>query len=144
MIHLWLLVLACMGWSEVLGGWSSSAWAAPSPAAPSTRARSPKVPPPVYRVAVQINTASAQELDALPGVGPAMAQRIVEARRTGGPFRGPADVVARVPGLGEQRLRRLVQAGLRLGTESPLQRAEPYTLEDEPDRTRPRSARPPR
>ena len=35
---------------------------------------------------VNINTAGVQELDTLPGVGPATAQKIVEHRRLNGPF----------------------------------------------------------
>lgn len=106
--------------------------------------------PPAWGLAVHINTATAQQLDALPGIGPAMAQRIVQARAAAGPFRGPADVVQRVKGLGEKRLRRLVAAGLQLDHAGPgshalgLPRAAPYTLEHEPHSPRPRPTRPPR
>ena len=49
--------------------------------------------------ALDLNTATAEELDALPGVGPALAERILEKRRADGPFAGPSDVQA-VPGIG--------------------------------------------
>jgi len=52
------------------------------------------------------NTASEEELDRLPGVGPALARRIVEARETGGPFRS-VDDLSRVRGIGPTALRRL-------------------------------------
>ena len=52
------------------------------------------------------NTASEEELDRLPGVGPALARRIVEARETGGPFRS-VDDLSRVRGIGPSALRRL-------------------------------------
>ena len=35
---------------------------------------------------VNINTAGAEELEALPGIGEVLAQRIVEYRRLNGPF----------------------------------------------------------
>lgn len=45
------------------------------------------------------NTASAEELDRLPGVGPALAARIVAERERGGPFR-TARELERVSGIG--------------------------------------------
>lgn len=51
------------------------------------------------------NTAPAAELDRLPGVGPALADRIVEARADGA-FRSVADLT-RVPGVGERTAERL-------------------------------------
>lgn len=53
------------------------------------------------------NTASAIELDRLPRVGAAMAERIVQERERGGPFRSLADMAARVPGLGPATIERL-------------------------------------
>jgi competence ComEA-like helix-hairpin-helix protein len=55
---------------------------------------------------VDPNRASARELDALPGVGPALAAGIVEYRRAHGRFRGPFDL-DRVPGVGPALLRKL-------------------------------------
>lgn len=52
------------------------------------------------------NTAPAEELDRLPGVGPALAARIVAERERGGPFRTTADL-ARVPGLGAAAIQRI-------------------------------------
>lgn len=46
------------------------------------------------------------ELERLPGVGPALARRISEAREGGGPFRRPDDLL-RVPGIGEATLLRI-------------------------------------
>jgi competence protein ComEA len=45
------------------------------------------------------NTASAEELDRLPGIGPALADRIVAERERGGPFR-TVEELQRVPGIG--------------------------------------------
>lgn len=49
---------------------------------------------------VNINSASAAELETLPGIGPALAQRIIEHRQANGPFADPSEIVA-VRGIGE-------------------------------------------
>lgn len=54
---------------------------------------------------VRINSASASELQQLPGIGPALAQRIVETR-SGGRFNS-ADDLLRVPGIGKAKLAKL-------------------------------------
>lgn len=50
---------------------------------------------------VNINTASVQELELLPKVGPALAQRIVAFREAQGPFKAPEELM-RVKGVGEK------------------------------------------
>lgn len=47
---------------------------------------------------VDINTANADELDSLPGIGPALADAIIEYRTAHGPFTS-VDELARVPGI---------------------------------------------
>jgi len=49
---------------------------------------------------VNINTASAAELDALPGIGPTLAERIIAYRQDHGPFAEPAQIVE-VEGIGQ-------------------------------------------
>jgi competence protein ComEA len=63
--------------------------------------------------AVDVNRASAAELETLPGIGPALARRIMESRAEDGPFR-TADDLLRVRGIGPatlERIRGLVRAG---------------------------------
>jgi competence protein ComEA len=52
---------------------------------------------------LNVNTASAEELEALPGVGPATAAAIVEEREAHGPFGSPDDL-ERVRGIGPAKL----------------------------------------
>lgn len=56
--------------------------------------------------ALDLNRASRAELEALPGVGPVLAGRIVARRTTRGRFRTPADLDS-VPGVGPALLERL-------------------------------------
>jgi DNA uptake protein ComE-like DNA-binding protein len=51
---------------------------------------------------IDVNHAAVDELAGLPGIGPALARRIVIARTSGGRFGDVADLVARVDGLGAQ------------------------------------------
>ncbi len=50
---------------------------------------------------VNLNTATAEQLDTLPGVGPKVAARIVEYRQKNGPFKKIEDVM-NVKGIGEK------------------------------------------
>lgn len=52
---------------------------------------------------IRVNSATAAELDELPGVGPVLAERIVEHRDRNGPFATVEDLLD-VPGIGERKL----------------------------------------
>ncbi len=52
---------------------------------------------------VHINTADAEELSRLPGIGPVLAEKILEYRRTHGPFARPEDLL-NVSGIGPATL----------------------------------------
>jgi len=70
--------------------------APPPPVNPGPQATTTTVAPTGCRPLVNINTATAAELDTLPGVGPAMAQRIIEGR----PY-GTIEDIMRVKGIGQ-------------------------------------------
>lgn len=55
---------------------------------------------------VNINSATAEELDSLPGVGPSTAAAIVEDRDANGPFSSVEDLM-RVSGIGEKKFAKL-------------------------------------
>ncbi len=55
---------------------------------------------------ININTASVEELDQLPGIGPAMAKAIIDYRTKNGPFKRIEDVNA-VKGIGDALFEKL-------------------------------------
>jgi competence protein ComEA len=84
-----VLVLAAVTASAVL--------AAPAPAPAPAQAAA---------AAVNVNTASVDELATVRGIGPALAERIVEHRKQHGPFKTAEDLLA-VKGIGPKLLAKI-------------------------------------
>jgi len=63
-------------------------------------------PPPLFPAPLDLNAASARQLDLLPSVGPKTAERIVAEREAHGPFRAAADV-RRIPGVTRRAAQRI-------------------------------------
>ena len=66
--------------------------------------------------AVDVNHAITSQLQGVRGVGPRMAQTIVDERERAGRFESLEDLSDRVRGIGRKRLQSLRAAGLRIGT----------------------------
>ena len=69
---------------------------------------------------LDVNAASAEQLEALHGVGPRTAQIIVQERERAGPFESLQDLSDRVRGIGPKRLGSLQAAGLTVGAGVPV------------------------
>lgn len=61
----------------------------------------------VHKGKININTASIEELTLLPGIGPTLAQRIIDYRENTSPFRTISDL-ENVKGIGEETLQSLM------------------------------------
>lgn len=121
-----LLVAALLaaGTAWPLGGAKAPVFPQPAPAQPGSRsaagaggraggaegkgeveARSAPAAPRA-KAPLDINTADIQALEALPGIGPTLAARIVADREAHGPFR-TAEELRRVAGIGPKRWERI-------------------------------------
>ena len=58
---------------------------------------------------LHINTASADDLCAIKGVGPKLAEKIIERRNSAGPFKSPSDL-KKVHGIGKKKLENMIQS----------------------------------
>ncbi|MBC7324017.1 MAG: ComEA family DNA-binding protein [Moorella sp. (in: Bacteria)] len=72
-----------------------------APGAAAAAGRSSPFAPPSGSL-ININTAGKAELESLPGIGPSLAERIIEYREKNGPFLSPEDI-KNVSGIGEKR-----------------------------------------
>ncbi len=85
----------------ILVGVAASPGVATGPAAPAAGGA-----PPVAGAPVNLNTATLADLDGLPGVGPVLAQRILDARTAQGGFTAVTDL-RQVDGIGDARYEQL-------------------------------------
>jgi competence ComEA-like helix-hairpin-helix protein len=97
-------------WSATHPSWTSEPPVEAVTAAPESPPP-PKTPTP--EPTVDLATADVAQLDALPGIGPVLAERIVAERRRVGGFRRVEDLLA-VPGIGPRLFERL-RPHLRVG-----------------------------
>jgi competence protein ComEA len=75
-------------------------------AAAADKSKSAKAGSPGDGALVNINTADLQALDALPGIGPSTAQKIIDYRETEGAFQDIADL-KKIKGIGESKFAKL-------------------------------------
>ena len=64
--------------------------------------------------AIDLNTADAQQLQQIKGIGPRTAELILEERQRGGPFDSLQDLADRVKGIGAKKIITMEQAGLKV------------------------------
>lgn len=64
------------------------------------------LPKPVHRVLLDLNRATEQDFDALPGIGPHLAERIMAYRQTVGAFHS-LDELRQVKGIGIKKFERI-------------------------------------
>jgi competence protein ComEA len=98
--------LALLNLAAPLGDGQQVVVPARAPALPGGTAPAPSAVGAAPTGPVQLSTATAEQLDSLPGVGPATAQKIIAYRDAHGPFRSVDDLDA-VPGIGPARLEQL-------------------------------------
>ncbi len=70
---------------------------------------------PGLAMAVDINTATAEQLQEIKGIGPKTAGLIIEERERGGRFESFSDISDRVKGIGPKKAASLEAAGLTVG-----------------------------
>ena len=68
--------------------------------------------------AVDVNKATAAELDAVKGVGPSLSAKIIKEKAKAGDFKDWNDLVTRVKGIGEKNAVKLSAEGLTVGAET--------------------------
>src|SRR5512136_1938669 len=93
-----LFVTACLCLALLLGAPAAVLAEGGSAAAPKAAAETGKK--------INLNTATTQELDSLPGVGPKTAEKIVAWRQENGKFKKIEDIMS-VKGIGEKKFAKM-------------------------------------
>ena len=98
------------GYTDTTAGSGSSAEQAPtsSPEIPSDPQGSGGVSTPQTTFPININTATLEELDLIPGIGPVLAQRILDYREEIGRFTSVEELLD-VSGIGEKTLAKMLE-----------------------------------
>ena len=91
----------------------------------------------VVLAAVNVNTASKAELEALPGIGPVKAQAIVDYRKAHGPFKS-VDDINKVKGVGDATFDK-IKGDLSVSGTSRAAAAAPAAAKAEPPKGAPTS-----
>jgi competence protein ComEA len=89
-----VVLLAMLGWWAVHGGWSGRL------------SDIDHAEPLAQHFEVDVNVAECPELMQLPGIGPTLAEAIIESRKTNGRFAAPNDLL-RVRGIGHKKLEQM-------------------------------------
>ncbi|MFD4837894.1 ComEA family DNA-binding protein [Achromobacter sp. NPDC058515] len=97
-------------------------------------------PPPAR--AVDVNQASATQLEGIRGIGPRTAEIIVRERERGGDFESLEDLSERVRGIGQKKAQALQAAGLTIGGKSGAEAAPGSPAAAPAAAARPAQARP--
>jgi competence ComEA-like helix-hairpin-helix protein len=87
---------------------------------------------------VNLNTANSEELQQVPGIGPATADKILQMRKSYGAFKSVDDLLA-IRGLGPKRLDKM-RKYLTVGKPAPKSNAFPNRMPGKPPRANPEQA----
>jgi len=87
--------------------------------------------------AVDVNTATQEQLLTIRGIGPKTAQTIVEERNRGGRFQSLEDLSERVKGIGPKKAASMHAAGLTVEGAA----SDPAAPDDAPDQDKPQLSR---
>lgn len=88
--------------------------------------------------AVDINKASVADLDSIKGIGPATSAKMLDERKAT-PFKDWADLIQRVPGIGDKRAAKLSAQGLTVNGDAFKPSAKPAP-EKKPSEKKPAAA----
>ena len=116
------------GWQGILTGFTLTLVTFLVASVCCAQAAAKKLPPPSKPI--DLNTATSEQLQRLPGVGPVTAQRILDYRKKSGPFQSVDDLLA-VKGISTKRLDKIRQYVMVKAPPTTAQ-APPKTLPKKP------------